>query len=168
MAKDLHLMAAVYPQQEEAAEILRTLQMMHRATTIDLVDAGIVSKDAEGNVAVEETHEVTPGKGAKRGLVVGALLGVVFPPSLIVGALAGGGAGAAIGKLRDTGIKADSFNEVVAEMEPGQYAVIALADSAFVGAVEGALNSGHGRLVRQGFSPAESTALEEVAAAADE
>src|SRR5262245_22131900 len=108
-SKNLHLVAAVDLDKTDAEMILESLRSMDRAQNIDLVDAAIVSKDAEGKVHVQETKEVTGKKGAKRGAIVGGLFGLLFPPSLIGAAIVGAGAGVVAGKLRDTGIKSDQM-----------------------------------------------------------
>jgi len=63
MSKQLDLVAAVYADQEQAHLLLDTLQKMHRASTITLADAALVTRDAEGKVQVTETREVTTKKG---------------------------------------------------------------------------------------------------------
>src|SRR3954451_3780236 len=103
--KQLELLAAVYADEERAQTICDMLEQMHRATTITMEDAVYVTKGADGKLQIHETREVTTGKGAKRGAIAAGLFAVVFPPSLIVSAIAGGAVGALWGKLRDTGLK---------------------------------------------------------------
>ena len=63
------------------------------AGVIGTFDAAVITKDADGKVKVNK-DEVPTRRGAWGGLGVGALLGLLFPPSLIasaaVGAVAGG------------------------------------------------------------------------------
>jgi uncharacterized membrane protein len=155
-------MAAVDLSQTDAEMIMDSLKAMHRAANIDLVDAAIVSRDSEEKVHVQETRELTGRKGAKRGVIVGGLLGLVFPPSLIGTALVGGGIGAVAGKLRDTGIKTDRMQQIAESLHPGEYAVIALADPESMQRVEGAL-SAHGHLIQQELSSPEAEAIGQVA-----
>ena len=101
MAKELQMIAAVYKDEERGKTILDMLEQMHKASNIDLVDAAMLTKAADGKLNVVETTELTAKGGAKRGAIAGAVLAVIFPPSLIASALVGGAAGAAWGKLRD-------------------------------------------------------------------
>jgi uncharacterized membrane protein len=163
MTSHQQLIAATFDRQSEAESVLDSLQQMHRASNITLTDAAVVTRDDNDDVHVHETEELTTGKGAVRGAVVGALVGLVFPPGLIASTAVGGGAGALIGKLRDTGIKSDSIDEIAEHLDPGEYAVVALADRQYAAPIEAALASGRGDLVHQDFSDSESAVIEEVA-----
>src|SRR5688572_13090464 len=77
------LVAAVYTSEDRASVMLDTIQQMHNATTITIIDAAAINKDADGKVHIKETKELTTGKGARRGALVTGLVGLVFPPSLI-------------------------------------------------------------------------------------
>jgi uncharacterized membrane protein len=162
----MELLAAVYENEERAQTIADMLEQMHRATTITLDDAAIVTKDADGKLQIHETREVTAGKGAKRGAIAAGLFGLVFPPSLIVSAVAGGAIGALWGKVRDTGIKTQSIKDLGDRVKPGQAAVVALVDEASVHATEVAMQGYDGELIRQSFTPTESAEVQ--AAAAEE
>ena len=65
---------------------------------IDTYDAAVVEKDADGNVHVSK-HEKPTQKGAWTGIAVGAVVGVLFPPSIIASAAVGGVAGGLIGHV---------------------------------------------------------------------
>jgi uncharacterized membrane protein len=65
---------------------------------IDTYDAAVVEKDADGNVHVHK-HEKPTQKGAWTGIAVGAVVGVLFPPSIIASAAVGGVAGGLIGHV---------------------------------------------------------------------
>jgi uncharacterized membrane protein len=163
--KQLELLAAVYADMDRAQTICDMLEQMHRATTITLDDAAIVTRDSEGKLQIHETHEVTTAKGAKRGAIAAGLFGLVFPPSLIVSAVAGGAVGALWGKLRDTGIKTQAIKQLGERVEPGKAAVVALVDQASVAATDRALQGYDGELIRQSFSAKETAEVEAAAKA---
>jgi uncharacterized membrane protein len=156
MSDQAQLMAAVYPTHEQAKTILNALQRMHRATTITLGDAAIVTKDADGKVKVEETAELTTREGAVRGAIVTGVLGLIFPPSFIVSVLAGGVIGGLIGKLRDTGITNANLREIADRLEPGKSAVIALGDGEWVIQIQDALQGYEGMLVTHALTADEA------------
>jgi uncharacterized membrane protein len=164
MAKQVEAIAAVYADSERAGTILNMLEEMNKAHNIALQDAVAVAKDADGKVQITETREVSGSKGAKRGLLAGAVVGVIFPPSLLVGAVAGGGLGAVWGKLRDTGIKTGKMEELANKLEPGKAAVIALVEQDSVPAVEKAMQGYDGELLKHAFSETETAHIEEAAA----
>ena len=147
MAETLQLMAAVYPSRDQATTIFDTLSRMHRNGTISLADAAIATKAADGKVHMEETDELTTREGARRGALAAAVVGLIFPPSLIGSLLAGGAIGGLIGKLRDTGIKNAELAGIVDGLTPGKSAVIALAEGEWVVQVQGALQGYEGTLI---------------------
>jgi uncharacterized membrane protein len=161
MAKDLRVIASIYPDQEHANTILETLNKMHRASHITLVDAALVTKDEDGTVHIHETKEVTTGKGAKRGVIVAGIFGLIYPPSLIVSVLAGGGVGGLWGKLRDTGIKTGDMKEIAENLKPGSVALIVLAEPPSVPQIERAMEAWEGHMVRHGFTQEESDKVEQ-------
>lgn len=146
------LLAAVYPNEEHAKTTIDMLVAMHKAVTITLIDAAMVTKDASGKIHVNETAELTPRKGAKRGAVIAGVFGLIFPPSLIASVIAGGAVGAIAGRLRDTGIKSEQISEIANQIEPGKAAVIALTEGEFGPQVQQALTGYEGTLLIQAVS----------------
>jgi len=165
--KQLELLAAVYADMDRAQVICDMLEQMHKATTITLDDAVIVTKGSDGKLQIHETREVTTAKGAKRGAIAAGLFGLVFPPSLIVSAVAGGAVGALWGKLRDTGLKTKSIKDLGDTLEPGKAAVVALVDKASVPATERALQGYDGELIRQSFTAKETAEVQAAASSTE-
>jgi uncharacterized membrane protein len=163
MSKQLELVAAVYADEESAQTILDQLQRMHKASTITLADATVVTKTAENKLEVRETREFTVGKGLRRGAIVGGIFGVIFPPSLIATAVAGGALSGAWGKLRDTGIKTDAMRAIGTTLEPGNAAVVALCEPEWVYPIARAMEAYPGKFIRDAFSPDETAQIEEAA-----
>ncbi len=66
---------------------------LHHTGVIGTYDAAVVTKEADGKVKIHK-HEKPTQHGAWTGAVVGAVVGIIFPPSIIgtaaVGAVAGG------------------------------------------------------------------------------
>jgi uncharacterized membrane protein len=150
MAKPLDIVAAAYPDREHADTILNMLQQMHRASTITLADAALITKDQQGKIKVEETREVTTRKGARRGALIAGCLGIIYPPSLIASVLVGGGIGAFLGKLRDTGIKSRDMKEIAGSMTPGELVVITLSEPQSTPAIARAMQGWDARFLRGG------------------
>ena len=167
MGQQLELMASVYKDEDAATTILDALQRMHRASNITLADAAMVTKDADGKLRIKETREVTTGKGARRGALIGGVLGLIFPPGLIASALAGGLIGGAWGRLRDTGIKTGAMKDLGSSLEPGNAAVIALAEPKFVEPITRAMEAYEAEFLRHGFSEEEAAQIEDAAKEGD-
>ena len=149
---DYVLLAAKYPDADHAKTILDMLESMHRATNIDLGDAVMLTKEPDGKIKTHETTDVTSRKGARRGLIAGAVLGAIYPPSLIVTALGGGGIGALWGKAKDSGVKHDDIKELADSLTPGQAALIVLVSDKSAEDTQRALGSYDGEVVNKIYS----------------
>lgn len=131
MAKDtIHLTVGYYNDEESAKLVLDSLESMHRNNTITLVDAALLTREEDGKLTVHETHELTTGKGARRGAAILGVVGLIYPPSFIASAVLGGGIGALAGRIRDTGIKKDQMQRIAEQLEPGMLALATLSDEA--------------------------------------
>jgi uncharacterized membrane protein len=122
------LVAAVYPNLFQARAKLGDLLKLHKADTIELVDAAVLVRERSGALTISDHAELTPGKGAKRGALVGAVIGVVFPPSLLAGAALGAAAGAITGKVTDQGFSNRMLEDLAKRLEPGKSAILAATE----------------------------------------
>jgi uncharacterized membrane protein len=147
VSKQVQLLAATYPDLDHARVTFDMLQQMHRAANIDLVDSALVRKDDKGKIHIEETTELTTGKGARRGAIITGVFGLIYPPSLLGSVLVGGVVGAIAGRLRDTGIKNPRLKETADQLEPGKAAVVALAEDWSTPDVQRALEGYEGTLL---------------------
>jgi uncharacterized membrane protein len=149
MTKTVHVIAAVYPDQDHAKVTIDMLQQMHRAVTITLLDAAMATKDDQGKIHIKETKELTTRKGARRGAIAAGVFGLIFPPSIIASAVAGGALGALAGRARDTGVKRGPLEEIANQLEPGKAAVIVLAEDESVLPIQHALVGYEGTLITE-------------------
>ncbi len=149
MSSEAHFVAAVYDSEDDAKTVLDGLNRMHRSAAINLMDAAIVSRDASGKVHVKETDELTTGEGAVRGAAIAGVFGLIYPPSLIVSAAIGGGIGALVGKLRDTGLRNTTLDKVGNDLEEGKVALAILVKDASLAAVQQTMEGVSGKLTVQ-------------------
>jgi len=118
------LMAITYPDEHRAAEVLATLKRLQHEYLIDLEDACVVTKDAQGKVKLHQSVNLTT-TGAVSGAFWGSLIGLLFLMPL--GGLAiGAAAGALSGALSDYGIDDDFIRQLSAQMTPGSSAIFLL------------------------------------------
>jgi uncharacterized membrane protein len=143
----LEVFIAAFGDPAEAGQALKDFRSMDREGSIDLIDAVVVVRDAEGKVTFEETADPSGKKWAKRGAIAGGLIGLMFPPSIIAGAALGGGAGGVWGKVRDKGFKDEDIKAVGESLEPGTSAIIAVAQDRVVERLENGL-AGYQRISR--------------------
>jgi len=156
--KTLVVVVATFGNEYEATESLNQLKSMDKGGSIKLVDAAVVVHDTEGKVTFKETSDPSGKAWAKRGAVAGGLVGLIFPPSIIVGAAVGGGAGGIWGKLRDKGFKDDELKQVGESLPPGSSAIIAIAEDKVVQQLENGLK-GYERLSRHMMNADASAAV---------
>ncbi|MGI9648691.1 MAG: DUF1269 domain-containing protein [Acidimicrobiia bacterium] len=155
---EIELIAAVYPNMAEAQATLNDLVRMHKADAIQLIDAAVMIRDADGNLSITERAELTPGKGAKRGALIGAALAVIFPPSLLASAALGAAAGAVTGKVTDQGFENDLLEELAENLEPGKSAILAVVEHTWLERMMDAVD-GYDRILERGLTADEAGSI---------
>jgi uncharacterized membrane protein len=156
--KPIQVFVASYNNEFGAKQSLKDFEAMDREGSIDLIDAAVIVHTAEGKVKFEETADPSGKRWAKRGAIAGGLVGLIFPPSIIVGAAVGGGAGGIWGKVRDKGIKDEDLKEIGESMEPGSSAIIAVAEDQVLDRLEKGL-AGYERIARHAVSAEAAIAI---------
>lgn len=125
--RPVFLYAAIYDDVAEAEADYEAVFELHAVGAIGTFDSAVIYKDEDGKVHVSKTEKPTQ-HGAWTGAGVGALVGILFPPSLIGTAIVGAGAGGLIGHLTG-GISRGDLKELGEELEQGSAAVIVLGES---------------------------------------
>lgn len=128
----VEVFVAVFDNETQAGAALADFRAMDRAGSIDLIDAVVVVHGTDGKVRFEETADPSGKKLGKRGAIAGGLVGLIFPPSIIAGAIVGGAGGGIWGKIRDKGFKDEDLKAVGESLEPGTSAIVAIAEDKVV------------------------------------
>jgi len=107
---------------------------LHAAGAVGTYDASVVTKDDSGKVHVSK-DEMATRHGAWGGAAVGALVGILFPPSIIGTALVGAAVGGVSGHLWRGMSRADikEFGEII---DAGQAALVIVGESKLQEAVD--------------------------------
>ncbi|MCG2841403.1 DUF1269 domain-containing protein [Sandaracinobacter sp. RS1-74] len=114
---------------DEVLNKLRTLKAQH---LIDLEDAVVVERDAEGKVHMKQAVNLTKlgaTSGGLSGALWGTLVGLLFLNPLagmVIGAGAGAGAGALSGSLIDFGVNDDFVKQLSETIPNGSSALFVL------------------------------------------
>lgn len=119
--------ASTYASTDDAWLDYEILLELHADKLVGTYDAAVVDKDADGKVHVHK-HEKATQHGAWGGIAVGALVGVLFPPSLIGAAAVGGAVGGLGGHFRK-GISRGDVKELGETLESGEAALIVIGES---------------------------------------
>ena len=154
----LEVFVATYASEDGAAAAAKDFQAAQRDGAIDLIDAAVIVHTADGKVKFEETADPSGKKWAKRGAIAGGVVGLIFPPSIIVSAAVGGGAGGVWGKIRDKGFNDEDLKEIGNSLPPGSSAIIAVAEDRMVEQLERSLG-GYEKIAKHAVSAEAAAAI---------
>ena len=121
----------------DAKADLDTLKELHREHVVGTYDAAVVAKNEEGKVKIVDKIEKPTQHGGWAGMAVGAAIGLIFPPSILVGGLLGAGTGALIGHL-EGGMSRSDLKEVGEMLDNSEAALIVVGEATLERAVEDA------------------------------
>jgi uncharacterized membrane protein len=147
----IQVFIAAYQTEDGAEAALKDFRTMHREGSIDLIDAAVAVHTADGKVKIEETADPSGKTWGKRGAIAGGVVGLIFPPSIVAGALVGGAGGGIWGKIRDKGFKDEDLKAIGESLPPGSSAIIAIAEDRVVERLERGLQ-GYERIARHAVS----------------
>ena len=129
----LSLIAAFYADAAKAKEKLTVLQKMEKDGAIELLDAAVMTKNADsGKLTITEQAELTSKKGAIGGALAGGLLAIIFPPSILALGAVGAAAGAAIGHFTDQGFDNNLLREIGENLPAGGSALVAVIEETWL------------------------------------
>jgi uncharacterized membrane protein len=154
----------------KAQELLLTIVRLQKNKELQLHDAVIIRRDADGASHVVETTDITPGRGAMGVGIWGLLLGTLFAGpigGLVVGAASAGG-GALYAKLIDHGIKDATVHDLRTAVPPGRTALALLVSHLSVSDLQMELARYPGAtIVESDLPPAVISAVQEALNEAD-
>jgi uncharacterized membrane protein len=150
---------AAYDDEADAHADYEALLALHAGGIVGTYDAAVITKDEDGKVHVHK-HEKPTQHGAWSGAGVGALLGILFPPSLLASAVVGGAAGGLIGHFW-RGMSRSDVKELGETLDAGQAAVIVIGRSKLDEVLDRELKRADKRLQKE--LDAEAKALDEAA-----
>lgn len=113
-----------YESEIKAEEVRLALIKLQKDYLIDLADAVVVVRDADGKVKLRQMYNLTAA-GAVGGGFWGTLVGILFLNPLF-GLAVGAGAGAISGALQDIGINDDMMRKMAETLKPGTAALCIL------------------------------------------
>jgi uncharacterized membrane protein len=131
----MFLYAGEYESVEDAKTDLDILKEMHREHIVGTYDAAVVTKNEESKVKIVDKIEKPTQHGGWAGMAVGAAMGLIFPPGLLVGGLLGAGAGALIGHL-EGGMSRSDVKEVGEMLDNSEAALIVVGEATVERAVD--------------------------------
>jgi uncharacterized membrane protein len=134
----------------QAEEIRLKLLKLQRDYLIDLEDAVVAIRDADGKVKLNQVYKLTQA-GAIAGSFWGALVGLLFLNPLL-GAAVGAGAGAISGALTDVGINDEFMKNLAETFKPGTSALFILVRKVTPDKVLEELRGSGGKIIQTSLS----------------
>ena len=92
------LYLGTYPDEASARADYEVVKDLHAVGAVGTYDAAVVTKDEDGKVHVNK-DEMATRHGGWGGAAAGAVIGILFPPSIIGMAIVGGAVGGVSGHL---------------------------------------------------------------------
>jgi uncharacterized membrane protein len=128
------IFVGTYASEVDARADYDKVKDLHAAGAVGTFDAAVVTKDDKGRVHVNK-DETTTRHGAWGGAAAGALVGILFPPSIIASTLVGAAVGGVSGHLWKGMSRTDikEFGDVIDE---GEAALVIVGQSTVQAAVE--------------------------------
>lgn len=120
------LFIAIYRDEAAARGDYEVVRELHELDAIGSFDAAVVTKGDDGKVHVNKDETSTRG-GVWKGVAAGALVGLLFPPSIIASAAVVGAAGGVAGHLWK-GMSRSDVKELGELIDEGEAALVVLGD----------------------------------------
>jgi len=154
-----NLVVVVFGDETTAFEMRTELVKMQKNYLIEMEDAVVVTKDANGKVQLHQAVNLTAA-GAVGGGFWGTLVGLIFFNPLL-GAAVGAGAGALSGVLSDIGVNDKMMKDVAQSFQPGTSALFVLIRKATTDKVLDGLKqfAGKGKVFQTSLSKDTEAAL---------
>jgi len=110
----VELILLLFNDASQAGAALQAARARIAQGDLRLMNAAVILKDADGNVKIEEMHDLSGWRGSLFGMVAGALIGLLGGPA---GAVLGGAIGAATGGAVAGGVDLGFSNDFLRELE---------------------------------------------------
>lgn len=154
------LIAIAYDDEFKAEEVRLTLAKLQREHLIEMEDAAVVVKNADGKVRLKQAVDLTSA-GAVSGGFWGLLIGTLFLNPLL-GSAVGAAAGAISGALSDIGVDDGFMKSLGKSLKSGSSALFVLVRKATPDKVLEEIAPYGGTVLRTSLSKDQETQLQEV------
>jgi uncharacterized membrane protein len=147
-----------FPTEAKAEEVRQKLLAMHKEYLLELGDAVVAVKDANGRLKLNQLLNTTAA-GAVSGAFWGSLIGLIFLMPL-AGAALGAASGALGGSLADIGLDDKWMRETAAAIKPGTAALFVLVRRATADKVLEGLRGDGGTVMKTSLDHTKEAALQ--------
>jgi uncharacterized membrane protein len=132
----VQVVVAAFNEEKAADEMLSQLKQAKWAGLIGIQNAAVIRRDEKDKLHIKELKDWGGGKGAAFGGALGAVLGVLTGPGILVAGAAGALIGGLTAKLRDSGFSNERLETVGDSLKPGTSAIVAIIEHKWVAELE--------------------------------
>jgi uncharacterized membrane protein len=152
------LLVIEFLSEEKAEGVRETLLAMQKEYLIELGDAVVAVKDANGRIKLSQLFQPVAHGAAASGLFWGSLIGLLFMMPL-AGAAIGAASGAISAHLTDLGIDDEFMKQAARTLQSGNAALFLLIRKMTTDKVLAALHGAGGAVLRSSFDETKEEAL---------
>jgi uncharacterized membrane protein len=153
-ADSTFIFVATYPNESAALDDYQVVKDLHAGGLVGAYDAAVVTKDASGKVH-QNKDETATRHGAWWGVAAGAAVGLLFPPSILGAAAAGGVIGGVSGHL-SKGMPRSVAEQLGDFIDPGQAGLVVVGEGKVEDAIQKAVTRAEKETAAElGVSPKE-------------
>jgi uncharacterized membrane protein len=138
---------AAYDEEDDARADYEVLKELHAAGVVGTYDAALITKDDEGEIHVHKREKPTQ-HGAWTGVGVGALVGILFPPSILGSAVVAGAAGGLMGHFWH-GMSRGDMKDLGEALDDGDAALVIVGRSKLEETLDRELKRANRRIEKQ-------------------
>jgi uncharacterized membrane protein len=158
-ATDKRVLTATFPTQGGANLAVKKLQELEKEGLLDVENTITVNKNAWDKIDVHQTTGDSGKKGAGIGALVGGVVGLIFPPSILATTALGAAVGGMTGVLRGSKFDDAEVKAIADSLEPGQSMLVAVVDPQWQDEVQAAIADMANRIAWARMSAEQARAL---------
>jgi len=133
-AEGMFIYIGTYPSEAAAQGDYEAVKDLHALGAVGSYDVAVITKDGSGKVHVNK-DEMGTRHGAWGGIAAGAVVGLLFPPSLIASAAVGGAVGGVGGHLFK-GLSRSDVKEFGELIDAGEACLLVVGESTIEDAID--------------------------------
>jgi uncharacterized membrane protein len=146
-ADGVFIYIGTYGSEVDARADYDVVKELHAAGAVGTFDAAVITKDDKGKLHVNK-DETTTRHGAWGGAAAGALVGILFPPSIIGTAIVGAAIGGVSGHLWK-GMSRTDVKEFGEAIDAGEAALVIVGQTTIEAAVEKATKRAEKKVAKE-------------------
>lgn len=138
-ATDKQVLTATFSSQGGATLAAKKLQEMEKEGLLDVDNTVTINKSMGDKVEFHDYGDGSGKKGAGIGALVGGVVGLIFPPSILATTALGAAIGGMTGVMRGAKFDSAEIKAMADDLQPGQSMLVTVVDPQWKDEVEAAL-----------------------------